>query len=114
MSNPKIDVDPIIRFLRDEVAIAIHIPDTRCNPLVASTISIDYCPDIFGSKLPNNFKIRSESLKTNAVPNVVETCSGMAIRFEKLKKRRLRERRRVLPACDLPVWRQTLVPSSNP
>jgi len=81
MSDAKIDIDPMVRLARDQIAIPINVPDTRRNPLVISAIPVHDRPHILGRQLPDNLKIIPECLKANASPNV-KMRLGMTIGFE--------------------------------
>jgi hypothetical protein len=85
MSDSKIDIYPMVRLARDQIAIPIDVPNTRRDPLVISAIPVHDRPHILGRKLPDNLKIIPESLKANASPNV-EMRLGMTIGFEIFEK----------------------------
>jgi hypothetical protein len=85
MWNAKVEINPLVRLSRDQIANTIYISNTRRDPLVAAGFAIANCPYVLWICSSDNFQVLAESLKTYAAPNI-EMCFGMTIGLEVLVK----------------------------
>ena len=81
MWDAKVEINPLVRFSRDQIANTIYISNTRRDPLVAAGLPIAYCPYVLWVCSSDNFQVLAESLKTYTAPNI-EMCFGMTIGHE--------------------------------
>lgn len=81
MWGTKVEINPLVRLSRDQIANTIYISNTRRDPLVAAGLAIAYGPYVLWICSSDNFQVLTESLKTYAAPNV-EPRFGMTIGLE--------------------------------
>lgn len=85
MWDAKVEINPLVRFSRDQIANTIYISNTRRDPLVAARLPIAYCPYVLWVCSSDNFQVITKSLKTYTTPNI-EMCFGMTIGHEVVVK----------------------------
>lgn len=71
MRCPEVYIQSMVCFFRYQVANSIDIMNSRDNPLVCVTATIDYRPQIVLIEATHEFKILPKYLKSNSTPNVM-------------------------------------------